>query len=352
MQQPVMFRGDAQHTGAQSGAMPAAPRRPRWKARVGTVLLAPVVADGLVLVASLEHGSQRNHGFLHALDAATGAPRWLFDGLQGMGVPGGITSAPALSAGRILFGSGAGSLLAVDLTSGKLDWEFKTGGPVRSAAVVAGDLAYFGSDDGSVYAVAVATGELKWKYTAGARVSASPVIDAEIIYAASEDGGIHALTLQGAPLWRMALPHAEPVAIAASQGFLLVSDLADGSLAAIRVATRSPAWTFKTGSRIPPLPAISNGVVCVAGGNKVTALELASGKPLWAAPSGGDTSAPVIAGSAVLTAGRDGKLRALSLVKGTELWAWSAGKSIHSELLIDRGTLYVGANGNQLMAAE
>ena len=40
---------------------------------------------------------------------------------------GGVASSPVISAGVVYFGSGAGYLYAVDVTSGREKWKFKTG---------------------------------------------------------------------------------------------------------------------------------------------------------------------------------------------------------------------------------
>lgn len=51
----------------------------------------------------------------------------------------------------------------VDLASGREEWTFFTGGPVRLAPTVSGDDLLFGSDDGLVYCLDKATGALKWQ---------------------------------------------------------------------------------------------------------------------------------------------------------------------------------------------
>jgi outer membrane protein assembly factor BamB len=50
-------------------------------------------------------------------------------------------------------GDEAGYVYAVDITSGSLQWRFRTGGPVRSQLAIAGGLLYTGSLDRHVYAL-------------------------------------------------------------------------------------------------------------------------------------------------------------------------------------------------------
>ena len=57
---------------------------------------------------------------------------------------------PISGGGRVYFGSNVDdSVRCLDLESGKLQWIFTTGGPVRIAPALANGKLYFGSDEGS-----------------------------------------------------------------------------------------------------------------------------------------------------------------------------------------------------------
>jgi outer membrane protein assembly factor BamB len=75
---------------------------------------------------------------------------------------------PAIVDGRVFFGSTVDDQLhCVDLRTGKHQWTFFTGGPVRLAPTVANGRVYFGSDDGHVYCIDAVSGELVWQLRAG-----------------------------------------------------------------------------------------------------------------------------------------------------------------------------------------
>ncbi|MBT5608984.1 MAG: PQQ-binding-like beta-propeller repeat protein, partial [Lentisphaerae bacterium] len=54
-------------------------------------------------------------------------------------------------------------VVALDLATGAIVWRHITGGPVRYAPAVSVGKLFFGSDDGSVYCLNAATGELVWR---------------------------------------------------------------------------------------------------------------------------------------------------------------------------------------------
>jgi outer membrane protein assembly factor BamB len=52
---------------------------------------------------------------------------------------------------------------------------------------------YFGSVDGMVYAVEASTGRLRWKFRSGGPVTSSPAVGDDVIYIGSTDHFVYAL---------------------------------------------------------------------------------------------------------------------------------------------------------------
>lgn len=70
--------------------------------------------------------------------------------------------------GKLYFGSTADDQLhCLDLETGKREWTFFSGGPIRLAPSVVDGNVYFGSDDGNVYCLDAATGKTKWRFRPG-----------------------------------------------------------------------------------------------------------------------------------------------------------------------------------------
>ena len=74
---------------------------------------------------------------------------------------------PVVSGGKVFFGSSADDTVrSLDIRTGKEQWRFTTGGPVRFAPEVSGERLFVASDDGLLYCLRAATGELLWSFHA------------------------------------------------------------------------------------------------------------------------------------------------------------------------------------------
>ena len=77
-----------------------------------------------------------------------------------------LAFSPVIVGHRLWYGSTADDALhCLDTRTGKEEWSFLTGGPVRIAPTYWEGKLYFGSDDGYVYCVDAGKGKLKWKYS-------------------------------------------------------------------------------------------------------------------------------------------------------------------------------------------
>jgi outer membrane protein assembly factor BamB len=74
---------------------------------------------------------------------------------------------PVSAGGRVFFSSSADDAVrCLSLATGKQEWVFVTGGPVRFAPQVMGDRLFVASDDGFVYCLSVTSGEVIWQFQA------------------------------------------------------------------------------------------------------------------------------------------------------------------------------------------
>ncbi len=104
------------HDPARSGftkAPVATHLKPAWQTKLGGRLSAPVVAEGKLLVASIDAHT------VHALDADSGRPQWSYT------AGGRVDSPPTVWSGRVLFGSADGWVYCLRATDGQLVWRFR-----------------------------------------------------------------------------------------------------------------------------------------------------------------------------------------------------------------------------------
>ena len=141
-------------------------------------LSSPVVAHGVVYFGSSD-------SYVYALDAGTGALRWMFQ-------TGDVVHAsPALADGTVYIGSWDSWFYALDAATGALRWRFQTGEDpdihnqvgLSSSALVAGGTVYVGCRDGHLYALDARTGTSRWSFdTHRAWVTSSPVLSGASVY--------------------------------------------------------------------------------------------------------------------------------------------------------------------------
>lgn len=142
---------------------------------------------------------------LHALKADTGEELWSLHYSDGLPM-----SSPAISGSRIYFGStnyANGKVFAVDISKGKIVWEYKTVGDILffgayargnssivSSPAISGNVLYIGSPNGKLYALDTETGKELWNYNLGVPITSSLAISGNTVYIAGYDGSIYAFT--------------------------------------------------------------------------------------------------------------------------------------------------------------
>ncbi|HUD71009.1 MAG TPA: PQQ-binding-like beta-propeller repeat protein, partial [Dongiaceae bacterium] len=106
------FHGDVARSGAYPGVGPRTLGGVKWSFKTGgPVVGSPVVAGGVVYVASLDTQ-------LYAIDQETGKEKWKFKSR----LP--IASTPAITEDTVFFVSSTGALAAIDRAAGTPKWVF------------------------------------------------------------------------------------------------------------------------------------------------------------------------------------------------------------------------------------
>lgn len=114
---------------------------------------SPTVVEGVVYVGGFDHR-------LHAVDAFSGQPVWTF--LAGAG----FDTNPLLVNGLVYAGNRDGVFYAVNAggsQAGQLAWKFQAGGPIHFSAAYQDGVVYFAADDGYAYALDASSGSLIWR---------------------------------------------------------------------------------------------------------------------------------------------------------------------------------------------
>jgi outer membrane protein assembly factor BamB len=343
-----MFRGDAQHTGAYAGQGTTVFGGVKWSFHAkGAFVSSPAVVGDTVFAGNTDN-------FLYAVNRDSGALTWKFE------TKGRVVSSPAVAGGMVYFGSYDGNFYAVDATSGALKWKFATAGERRFAAkhlhgaepaaetmpdpwdcylsspTVANGKVIFGSGDGTVYALDAASGAKVWAFKTGNVVHASPAIANGTVYIGSWDTFFYALdAATGAEKWRFKTGDDEAIhnqtgiqSSAAVAGDMVFFGARDAHLYALNAKTGAKAWDFSTkGSWVIASPAVRGGHVYVgtsdtgllfdfdAKTGKLNATVDLKGWPLF--------SSPALSGGMLYAGSMKGVLHAVDLKTHTQAWAFA-----------------------------
>jgi outer membrane protein assembly factor BamB len=267
-----------------------------WSASAGTgssssgrLSAVPLVVDGKVF--TLDAG-----GTVSAFSVDNGSRLWSANVTPANekrkeGFGGGL----ALDGGRLYAATGFGTVLAIDPSSGAVQWSQHIGEPIRSAPTAAGGKVYFVSAGNMLYALNGGDGKQLWTsrglpQAATLLSSVSPAVNGNVVVAPFPAGDLAAFEADsGKATWHDSL-----------------SGATETSAVAILVD--------------PARPVIDHGVVfAISHGGKMIALSESSGERLWTRNLA-STQMPWVAGDTVYVVDVGGKLIALARADGKVRW--------------------------------
>lgn len=209
--------------------------------------------------------------------------------------------------------------------------------------VVAGDLYCLGTEDGVILALDVQSGEIQWEYHLPPRVMAHALAaDEQRLYVGGEDvasiprpgRNLVALDLHGGALLWEAKTDAHSLSAAAVAEGRVYFTASDGLLRAVEAATGVPLWAVAHPTAWgPAAPIVAEGLVCAGGrGNTLVGYDALTGEERWRL-SVGDArnwfAHPLYAAQGRLYAltWEDNHLHVLDLHSGEALWDASGERS-------------------------
>ncbi len=194
-----------------------------------------IAADGLLYVATARG--------LYALDATTGAERWVYPTEMPLG------HSPTIANGVAYVGGFDRKLHAINASTGAGLWTFTANAGFQTNPLVVNGIVYAGNRDGTFYAIhaeGAQAGQLAWKFETGGPVLYSAAYKDGVVFFASNDSHAYALNAQtGQLVWKSAkLPgsgftswwpviYKDRVILSGSNNYRFSSGLGPGGLMAI-----------------------------------------------------------------------------------------------------------------------
>lgn len=254
-----------------------------WAYRTGgKVYSTPAVADGYVVVASTDE---------HIYCLKAGKLVWKYPVLKP------DVAAPAIAAGHVYIGGSDGHFRALELTTGKLLWDFdQVKGFVVDKPLLYNGLVYFGCWANDFYALDAASGRLVWKWNSGkanrmfSPAACWPVATGGRVFIVAPDNVMTALdAASGQVIWRSRAPNLrvrESMGLSADSSLVYVKTM-DGAVIGVstKAATLQIDWQspVQLGYELAPTALLEkDGILLVpTHSGTVWALARKDGSVLW-----------------------------------------------------------------------
>lgn len=187
-----------------------------------------------IYIATIEHK-------VLAVNFTSGTIEWNVD--LGAAIAGGVN----LVDGKLVVGTFTDKIIALDPATGATLWETAADGWVWMAPVISGDTIFATDLGGVLRAVKLADGAPVWRATLDAAIQAGPVIDGERLYIGTTKGKVRAYSVaDGTQVWEQTVKGGIYGDLRVSGGKLLaVVSGGDFSLAAFSLDNGSLVWSYK-----------------------------------------------------------------------------------------------------------
>jgi len=166
----------------------------------------------------------------------------------------------------------------------RLKWRFEINEPTHTGSppIVAGGNVYLGTNWGSLIAINLSSGKKAWSYKTGTAILGTPAFDDGIVYANSMDRCCHAVrAADGCRLWTFETGEGILAGPVVAEGKVFIAGR-DGFVYAVKAGTGEEVWKSPVGLPVTATPAYDSGVLYVGGGdNCVYAFDGKSGKEVW-----------------------------------------------------------------------
>ncbi len=296
------------------------------------------------------------------LPAYSGAPLdWAFTTVSPtIWSKGEIVASPSVgNNGLVYVGAKDYTFYAVDSTSGKVAWKYRTHGAISSSAAIdSNSVVYFGSEDSFIYALKGSDGVMRWKYETGGKVRSSPTLsNLGILYVGSDDKNVYALDTadEGKKLWKFTTGDKVSSSVALAEGLSIFVGSEDGFVYSLDAYTGEKKWAYKTSGKITASPAIARNNTIIVGSedNFLYCLNGRTGKLKWKTFLNGPvkSSAAIGPSGRIIVGGGGEQIYQLDPEDGGIVRRYKARGIINSSPAVGmNGIIYFGSNDRRIYA--
>lgn len=346
-----MPRYDSQNTAYSPDAK--APRKgvqERWTFGNGMATGSPAVANGTVFLPTA--------GTLVALDTTTGEEQWRFTPEKGPWF-----SAPVVHDG-VVYATNRGDdiVFALDATSGEEVWSFPDSGGVRAVHLITGEhvddpVLYAGGENGRLLRLDAKSGDVTWRTDLFGTISAFGYRFGQL-YVGTYGGELYAFsdTVDGVDepgeMWRQKIGSAVESILPTGEGVLVHTF--GGPLRCLQTGTHAGTARWTVDEKLAnSAPVYAEYTVFTAGYESLSALRDYDEKTKWRLDGRFDAAGPVAAGDTLYVSSGDA-VHAFALDGGTGAFGhrfdakrWSHSTPAVEGLAVADGAVFAACEGSK-----
>ena len=303
------------------------------------MFVSPTVAGDAVLLGSCA-------GTLYALDRTTGTPRWSYD-TRADGSRAQFHGEPLLLGKRVIIPTDAdpkGHLYAFDTASGDLLWKLAFNHGIATTPLLVGGRVIAASAEGEVVAVDPIRGEIVWNQSIG--VGPSPTADGNRIFVADKSNKVFALdAATGKTIWQ-ATVSGRPNTALVIVGKSVIVGTQDGYLTWLAQDSGEVKKRLHLDGMPYGTPILAGPLLYVLDAKgELLALDAESGAIRWKqqTPHEWTTYRPLVTGATIIAGTEEKTLCAFDRVTGETRWCRDVGQVPRGLGIAGDGTLYVGS---------
>ncbi len=290
------------------------------------------------------------NGYLYALEASSGKVKWRYKS-------GGTVYGPAISNGKVYAGNSLGHFFAVDAMTGGLQWDLLLPpGQYTEPAIengIIGVSCFTNGISGYLYAISQQKGSLLWQ-TGSNSISGyfSPTIINGIMYGSSLGRGLEAFdAATGTLIWHQDIGIGRGNPVVVNNTVYSFGELT--SLSAFDAVTGSLKWKASQGGTSISCTS-HDGLIIGSYNGTIRALGLADGIVKWSVGGYDLLSPPSYTRGMLLAGGIGYTIFGIDATTGTRLWSRAFGfnDTINSLFTAANGVGYISISGGRLLAVN
>jgi outer membrane protein assembly factor BamB len=246
---------------------------------------------------------------LEEREAGTAVTLWVADDVASDR----IVAPPLQTETQVFVGTADNEVLALDVESGVVQWQFQAGHSIWAQPVYQDGVVYVASLDKHLYALDAVDGTVLWQAELGGSIANRPVIDGDKIYVGSFDKKVHALDIEtGEEQWVADAADWVWASPAVADGVVYYADV-KGNVYAVSAESGETQWQQQVDGSIQATPVLLDDTVYLAlirdtdtGNNTagaLVALSAEDGREQWREETPAPLFAtPVVAGDSIVVA--------------------------------------------------